>query len=64
MYDEVIKEANQASRSANMDAMKQTGWKRGILLWFANFFAWLSDQAQEGRREEQRGKGDNYHDEY
>jgi len=62
--DKEITDVDRAHRDANMQAMKSTGFKRRVYLYFAQFFGWAGDLGREIKRDEQRGKDDKYHDEY
>lgn len=61
---EMIKECDTWTRDANMRALRTTGWRRSINLWFARLASRLGDWGREIERDEMRGPDDNYHDEY
>lgn len=62
--EKLIKDANAKQRRAIMSAMKTTGWKRRVHLWFASVFSWIGDEMREIEAQRKRGKDDAYHDEY
>lgn len=59
-----IEDVRKALRDANMMAAKSTGFRRWMALKFAAFFSWAYDLAHEINHDIERGKDDNYHDEY
>ena len=62
--EKLIKDANAEQRRSVMSAMKTTGWKRRVHLWFASVFGKISDEMQDIEAQRKRGKDDGYHDEY
>lgn len=60
----IIEDCGRLHREANMQAMRADGLKKATYLWFAGIWASLGDWGREIERDEQRGKDDNYHDEY
>lgn len=62
--EEKIKEMNSLVRECNMRASRSKGFNRLVDLKFASFFSWVGDLGREIQQDEQRGKDDNYHDEY
>ena len=62
--EKLIKDADAEQRRAIMSAMKTTGWKRRVHLWFASVFGKISDEMQDIEAQRKRGKDDGYHDEY
>ena len=61
---EAINQFDKVTRKANMKAMRSSGWRKTVHLWFAGFFSRMGDLYREIERDELRGKDDNYHDEY
>lgn len=62
--EKVIKDADAEHRRAVMAAMKTTGWKRRVHLWFASVFDKIGNEMREIEAQRKRGKDDAYHDEY
>lgn len=62
--DDDIQQCDRLHRDCNIAAAKSTGFSRWVNLKFAAFFSWAGDLGREIQRDEQRGKDDNYHDEY
>jgi len=60
----MIKDCDQLHREANMNALRASGWRKRVHLIFAAWFSMLGDWGREIERGEQRGKDDEYHDEY
>lgn len=62
--EKTIRDADAEQRRAIMSAIKTTGWKRRVHLWFASVFGWIGDEMREIEAQRKRGKDDRYHDEY
>lgn len=62
--DDDISRCDRLVRECNMTAARTKGITRWVNYKFAAFFSWAGDLAREIQRDEQRGKDDNYHDEY
>lgn len=62
--EKTIQECDAEHRRAVMSAMKTTGWKRSVHLWFASLFDWIGGEMREVEAQRKRGKDDAYHDEY
>ena len=62
--EKAIRDCDAEHRRAVMRAMKTTGWKRRVHLWFASLFDRIGDELREVEAQRQRGKDDTYHDEY
>jgi len=52
-----IIECDAEHRRAVMSAMKATGWRRRVHLWFARLFDRLGDEVREVSEEQKRGGG-------
>lgn len=61
--EKTIRECDAAARRAVMSAMKTTGRKRHVHLWFAALFDRIGDEMREVEAQRKRGN-DAYHDEY